>query len=256
MSYILDALKKTEREKARKERHAGRASLSGELFNDDLSHRGTSNNVRILIVVILASLVTFGVTWYLLKEKKGHKVPSLPVASQALPPSSPPISSMLPVPASSPVPLPATPPVTSAPTQAVAPSGPVPPGVQPAQNALPPAATEEMDEGEGRGRRRSRAARNSETVPSSPIQQQNPTQQQNNLTQDNISAPGDIKVSGIAWQDERRARRAVVNGFLLHEGSVVSGARITEIQQDRVRFSQNGKTFDISLVSAGMPLNK
>ena len=67
-----------------------------------------------------------------------------------------------------------------------------------------------------------------------------------------MAAPADIKLSGIAWQDERRARRAVVNGFLMQEGGVVSGAKITDIYQDRVRFSLSGKAFEIPLVSSGI----
>ena len=69
-----------------------------------------------------------------------------------------------------------------------------------------------------------------------------------------MSAPADIKLSGIAWQDEHRARRAVINGFLMQEGGIVHGARVTEILQDRVRFSQSGSTFEISLAaSPGVP---
>jgi general secretion pathway protein B len=67
------------------------------------------------------------------------------------------------------------------------------------------------------------------------------------------AAPADIKLSGIAWQEERRARRAVVNGFLMKEGGVVSGARITDIFQNRVRFSLSGKSFEIPLVSSAVP---
>jgi general secretion pathway protein B len=68
-----------------------------------------------------------------------------------------------------------------------------------------------------------------------------------------IAAPSDIKLSGIAWQEERRARRAVVNGFLMQEGGLVSGARITDIFQDRVRFSLSGKSFEIPLISSPVP---
>jgi general secretion pathway protein B len=48
-------------------------------------------------------------------------------------------------------------------------------------------------------------------------------------------------VTGVAWQDERGSRRAVVNGLLLGEGAEVSGARIVEIRPDRVRFSRGGQ---------------
>jgi general secretion pathway protein B len=68
-----------------------------------------------------------------------------------------------------------------------------------------------------------------------------------------IAPPADIVLSGIAWQDERLARRAVVNGFLMQEGGIVSGARIVEIHQDRVRFGMSGKYFDLYLVSATAP---
>ena len=74
------------------------------------------------------------------------------------------------------------------------------------------------------------------------------------LTADQLTAaPADIKLSGIAWQDERRARRAVINGFLMQEGGIVSGARITDIFQNRVRFSLSGKVFEIPLISTAVP---
>ena len=65
-----------------------------------------------------------------------------------------------------------------------------------------------------------------------------------------IPAPADLRVTGIAWQDERKARRAVVNGTLASEGADVSGARIVEIHQDKVRFSRDGATFVVPITSA------
>jgi general secretion pathway protein B len=61
----------------------------------------------------------------------------------------------------------------------------------------------------------------------------------------NPAPPVDLKVSGIAWQEERRGRRAVVNGLLLAEGESIAGARLVEIRPDRVRFSTDGRSFDI-----------
>lgn len=58
-------------------------------------------------------------------------------------------------------------------------------------------------------------------------------------------SPTDLKVSGIAWQDERGARRAVVNGLLVGEGATVAGVRITEILPDRIRVSLGGKSVEI-----------
>ncbi|HJV34950.1 hypothetical protein [Geomonas sp.] len=61
-----------------------------------------------------------------------------------------------------------------------------------------------------------------------------------------VGAP-DITISGIAWQDERSLRRAVLNGSLVGEGATVSGARVVEIQETRVRLSRNGRLFDLTL---------
>jgi general secretion pathway protein B len=61
------------------------------------------------------------------------------------------------------------------------------------------------------------------------------------------SSAGSLKVSGIAWQDERTDRRAVVNGVLAVEGELIEGARIVTIYQDRVRFSRDGRTFDVAI---------
>ena len=62
-----------------------------------------------------------------------------------------------------------------------------------------------------------------------------------------IPAPADIKLSGIAWQDEKSERRAVVNGFLLKEGSLVAGAKISDIQVNKVIFSSPTGVFEIKL---------
>ena len=65
-----------------------------------------------------------------------------------------------------------------------------------------------------------------------------------------VTAPADIKLSGIAWQEERADRRAVINGFLLKEGGVVSGAKITDIEADKVYFSSSTGVFQIKLDAA------
>ena len=59
-----------------------------------------------------------------------------------------------------------------------------------------------------------------------------------------------ITVSGIAWQDERSLRRAVVNGSLVAEGAEIMGALILEIKENRVRFSRNGQVFEVLYPSA------
>jgi general secretion pathway protein B len=60
-----------------------------------------------------------------------------------------------------------------------------------------------------------------------------------------------IKVSGIAWQDSPSARRAVINGDLVKEGAQVDGATVEEILPTRVRFSSGGRRFILSI--SGQP---
>ncbi len=59
-----------------------------------------------------------------------------------------------------------------------------------------------------------------------------------------------ITISGIAWQDERNMRRAVINGVLVSEGTEIAGARIVEIKENRVKFSRDGQTFEVIYSSA------
>jgi len=62
-----------------------------------------------------------------------------------------------------------------------------------------------------------------------------------------------LTISGIAWQDERELRRAVINGALVGEGAEVGGARVVEIKENSVRFSRNGQLFEV-LYSSAFPL--
>ena len=55
-----------------------------------------------------------------------------------------------------------------------------------------------------------------------------------------------LKVNGIAFQDGADSV-AVINGITVSKGSVIEGARVEEIQKDRVRFSRGGEKFDIIL---------
>jgi len=55
-----------------------------------------------------------------------------------------------------------------------------------------------------------------------------------------------LKINGIAFQDGADSV-AVINGITVSNGSVIEGARVEEIQKDRVRFSRGGEKFDIIL---------
>ena len=57
----------------------------------------------------------------------------------------------------------------------------------------------------------------------------------------------EIRVTGIAWQKERGASAAIVNGRPVAEGEVVDGCRVEQIYQDKVSFANGSRKFDASL---------
>jgi general secretion pathway protein B len=249
MSYILDALKKLEHEKSKKKRGDGMVNISGALFEQEQLKTPAAAGWKIALILAAAVLLTFGVTWYFLQPEKGHKKPVLqsvtgaspivPARIEALP--AVPVSPAVPVtPAPQAVPIPQVP--------NTVPSVPV----TPATSVLPRTSVR----GSKKGPATTPAASAAEDT-ATQLTMQEPgirtkDQQRHALTADQtVAAPSDIKLSGIAWQDDRRSRRAVVNGFLMQEGGLVSGARITDIFQDRVRFVLSGKYFEIPLVSSG-----
>ena len=64
---------------------------------------------------------------------------------------------------------------------------------------------------------------------------------------ESTSIPPSLKLSGILWHEEPSERRAMINGMILSEGSVIEGMKVLEIQPTRVRLSQNGRPFEISI---------
>lgn len=229
MSYILDALKKMEHEKAKKKGTAGMTSVSGELFRPEKFKPSKGNIWKIGAAIVLVAILTSGVTWYLLRDNKSAKTAKVvqPVQVPATP-QGPPAEAVVP------------PVVVAAPTPAAAlPAAPVAvrQAVPVVKNVTGPQADEEENRRSSR-KNSTKTAQRKEKEETAPVQ--------------GIAAPTDIKVSGIAWQDERAARRAVVNGFLLKEGAVVGGAKIVEILPEKVRFSMAGRTFELSMHSSSV----
>lgn len=214
MSYILDALKKTELEKNRKNQPDGKFNISGDLFHERSKTVARKGIWKILIVLVIASLAACAVTWFVLR-RSGKKM-------------------------TLPVPAPATKTITQLPTPVPVPATlSTPVSVRPQQVQLPPQvpATVPKNNGIVAGST-DRQIRLQPVVPQPIIVQQPPAV---------IQAPADIKLSGIAWQEEHPERRAVINGFLYKEGSIVSGATITDIQASKVRFSSPAGVFEIKL---------
>lgn len=253
MSYILDALKKTEQEKARKARGGGISGMTGALFDEAPAGARSFAGWKVAaLVVVLAVAVTFAGTWFALR-------PSRPVTAAVPKPATPvavPVAAT-PSPALPPSPAPAASPPTPAPLPPVG----INPSPRPAPQSAPIAAAPVKNSLTKPAVQNPSSVRAEVVKPASEDAALQLTMQElgkrtagRKLTADQIVAPpADVVLSGIAWQEERRARRAVVNGFLMQEGGVVSGARIVEIYQDRVRFSLSGKFFELNLVSAAAP---
>jgi hypothetical protein len=220
MSYILDALKKIEHEKNKK-RSDGKRSITNDLFQERKQPVSGGGLWKIVALIVMASLLAGGGTWFVLQGKSTNT--AVIARQSALPhavPSAPPV-------VAPPAPMP---------IQAVAPAVAAPTVLKPAVPAAHAnAAADEEDDASASSRSRRSAA----LVKAQPVVQKQSVQI--------VPVPADIKLSGIAWQDERGGRRAVINGFLLKEGAVVSGTKITEIQADRVRFSTAGGAFEIRL---------
>jgi hypothetical protein len=236
MSYILDALKKIEHEKSKK-LSDGRVSIVGDLFQERKQGGGGAGFRKIAALIVVASLIAGGGTWFVLKEKNSKKTVSAPpqVAPQVAPVAQPPV-----VPPAPPIAMPPAPTPVQAVTPAVAPPALTTPAAPAPQDNS--AANEDNDASPPTTpppARSGRARRSVTPAMPQPVNQKQPVQ--------TVPAPADIKLSGIAWQDERSGRRAVINGFLLKEGAVVSGATIIDIQTNKVRFSTAGGQFEVRL---------
>jgi len=239
MSYILDALKKLEHEKSRKIRGDGMINITGSLFEHERPKVSGTAGRKMVLAVIAAVLVTFAVTWrFLPPDKARAPQPSQPAIKEPQRPVAKTENASVPL-AASPVPEQAVLP-TAATTSGKNISSPAKFKSSPPQAVVEKVAPVADDAAELL------------TMQELRVRMKN-RKNQALSAEETIAAPADIKLSGIAWQEEHRARRAVINGYLMQEGGVVSGARITDIFQDRVRFSLSGKVFEIPLTASTLP---
>lgn len=226
MSYILDALKKIEHEKSKKSGPSGRISISGDLFLERSRPAAKTGIWKIILLVVGVSLVTGAAIWFVLQKKGNRRVAVIrPVA----PPVAP-VAPVVPVAPAAPVPPPVLPQPASPPVQSQ-PVGVTTPPAAPKRIKAPPVKELPVKGGS--------LSRKQVKAPRPPVYQKQTVQ--------TVPAPADIKLSGIAWQDDRAARRVVINGFLLREGAVISGAKITDIKADRVRFLSDSGQFELKL---------
>lgn len=219
MSYILDALKKIEHEKSKKAQTDGKISISGDLFRERTMPPPRTGIGKIASVVAIAVLLACAGTWYVLRGTTGKG--AAVTRSVVPPPPAPEAPTAAPAPAQ----MPASPTPSAVSAQSLSAASGLP--VRADSAGVPVAAPRPVKQ------------LKHNLTPSAVVTARPPVQL--------VQAPADIKLSGIAWQDERAARRAVINGYLLKEGAVVSGAKIADIQADRVRFSSAAGQFELRL---------
>ncbi len=216
MSLILDALKKLDREKAAKRR--GTVEITSGILLQEGSRRR-----RIIVpatAVLFTAVAAVAATYY------WAGMPSvMPVAVKTVPTVPAPVVPVTP----SPQPFP-----PAAKQEPVAESKPAPTEPEKQQIASPRPPAAEASKPVERSRARTPAT-------------MEPARAQEKSADVSPADKSKFKVSGIVWQEERPARRAFVNDVPVREGDTVQGARVVEIHTDRVRFSKDGKFFDIRL---------
>lgn len=214
MSYILDALKKLEREKERVVSPQGIGSLKGNLYLESVKGTTLRSNGRtlFLLALVLILLAAGVVYWFVMLPPKETPGISRQVPHATMSATAPAVTQQ---------------PVAAVPTvKMVSKPNPV---VVPAQIGGKPSPVQQN------------AVRKAPRSPDAPMQE---------VT---VAAPAgakDLVISGIAWQEERSARRTVINGFLLKEGSSVGGAVVAEILPDKVRFSSPAGYFELRMNTA------
>jgi general secretion pathway protein B len=223
MSVILDALKKLDREKSF--RRNGTANIAVEILRPDLPHSG--KRIPLYFVIITLTAVAAAAITY--------AVVDLGFLSKSSPPA------------------PMNPP---APSQQVAPAplshepvhdardeiNRVPPKIQDPVEGKKPAESQNLATPLGQKEASQNVILEKATV--APEITKKPTEQ---TPDGSATAPPSLKLSAIVWYEEPSKRFAMINGVIITEGSVIEGVKVEEIYPNRVRFSHNGRPFEISI---------
>lgn len=212
MSHILDALQKLQEEKTAQLKQS--AITGGILLESDTPRRRQTK--RLLLIGLSAAVLLIGAAafWFIQRPHPQQAQPKAPAPDrQQQAALQQPVIQQPDAP---------PPPLVVAPT--------------PAQPLAPPAPLQpSLDEGEEDhpAQRASQApAPAVAPIPSAPV---------------TLGSPEGIKLSGIAWHDNRKLRRAVINDLLVAEGAEVAGARVLEIRTNLVRIEKSGTRFEMVL---------
>ena len=246
MSLILDALKKLDREKSSRRNAA--ANIAIEILRPDLPRPGKRTPLY-FAAVVLTAVATAAIT-YAVVELGFLSKSSPPASSQRVAPA--PLDSGFLSKSSPPTPM--NPP---APSQQVAPAplshepvrdtrdeiSQVPPKIQiPAESKKPESFPAEKEVDRKVIPEEAAVAPEKTKIPT----ENTPTPAQQ-APKESPTTPPSLKVSAIVWYEEPLRRFAMINGTITYEGSVIEGVKVEEIYPDRVRFSHNGRPFEISI---------
>lgn len=231
MSSILKALQKLEREKSTRTPEAVR--IDAEILRDGAPSRRPPYLLYSSLVAVLFFVCGGALTYVSMKRDKvvpgAHSTATGSSSTDSAAPSLPrsQVLTVLPAaPHKAPIHKPG---VQTAPLRTRPPkqASPLPPAARSATKTPPaasPAAT----------RRPVTAA---PQAPPSPAAPPAPTQGR---------MPA-LRVDGIAYHMGSAESLAVVNGVAVYAGATIEGARVEEIEKDRIRFSYGGEKFEVPL---------
>jgi general secretion pathway protein B len=218
MSLILDALKKLDREKS--SRRNGVANIAVEILRSDLPRSGK----RILIyctAIFFTAVIAAGIT-YAVMAQLGY----LPKSSPPAPVNPPAPSQQVAV-----APLP-TEPVRDTREGA---------GQAPLKMENQAESKKPADSVNEKKTSRDVFAEEADTAP------RNMKKSDRHVSKEPATTAPSLKLSGIIWHEEPKERRAMINGTIATEGSVIEGVKVVEIHPNKVRFSYNGQPYEISM---------
>lgn len=225
MSLILDALRKMEQERR------SRRGAANDLRPEVLRYRQASQGkepARYPVLLVGAALLCLGIGAGVLLKGNRNEAPREETVAAA----------------PAPQPAPAALPAASLPVApVVAPAAPAVAPATPPVAAVAAPAPSAQDEATASARPKPARAGTSRPAPA---EGEGGSPRETAAVQ---SGAPDIVISGIAYQDERRMRRAVLNGVLVGEGAEIAGARVVEIKETKVRLSRGGQTFDLPFSS-------
>lgn len=252
MSVILDVLRKLEREKS--SRRSTAANIALDILKPD-PPRSEKRNPLLFTAIGATALATAAITYALV----GFGLLTTPPSPE---PANPPATSRT---------IAAAPPDTGVPSESpLPPAKPLPAASQKTTPApLPPVSNRETRVDKSRVSTDAPTATEEKTAAISrdekeadknatPEKANIPPQKSEGLIKDtpappqqaadkSAPTPPSLKISAIIWYADPSRRFAMINDTITYEGSVIEEAKVEEIYPSRVRFSHNGRPFEISV---------